>query len=347
MSEHQALELFSQLLLPSLSGDEIRVASAIKSHLNLLGYPTRIDSAGNVIVELPGSNPKADHIVLAAHMDEIGMLVTSVEGDGSLRVTRSGGLHPWKLGEGPVDIFGDLKICQGVLSMGSTHTKDAAGKTITWEDVKIITGLNPGQLLDAGIRPGSPVLPSMERRGPVIFGSDLDPLVGAWTFDDRMGCVALLRLLQLLKEQDIQPINPTIIAFTTREEVGGQGAKYLARSLNPKIFISIDGCPITPGSNLHLDGRPGIWVKDRIAHYDRELIQEFINASNQAGIGLQLAVYDSAASDASLVSYALGVPRITCIGHVRENSHGFEVARLSVFDNLLKILLIFIKNYQG
>jgi putative aminopeptidase FrvX len=279
-------------------------------------------------------------------MDEIAMVVSSIEPNGELRVNRLGGLYPWKLGEGPLDILGDRKIVKGVLSMGSTHTLDASEQSISWETVRIITGLSPDQLDEFGVRPGIPVLPTKERRGPQIFGDENDPLISAWTFDDRMGCVTLLKLLDHLKENSITPYHPTTFAFTTREETGGHGAKYLVRTINPEVFIAIDGCPIPPGSPLKIDGRPGIWSKDRLAQYDQDLIRSLSESAIKAGTSLQPAVYDGAASDASLVSYALGVPKIACIGHVRENSHGYEVARLSVFDNLLNTLIDFSRSYQ-
>ena len=141
--------------------------------------------------------------------------------------------------------------------------------------------------------------------------------------------------------------NPTIISFTTQEEIGGVGAKYLVRSMNPEIFISVDGVPMPPGTDLHLDGRPGIWTKDRNGQYDPGLIRALMKSAVEAGTELQPAVFDGAASDASMASYSLGIPRIACLGHVRENSHGYEVARLSVFDNLIKTLLRFIETFKG
>jgi putative aminopeptidase FrvX len=347
MPQHPAIELFEELLVPSLSGSEQGVAEIVRDRLAQIGYEHETDPAGNVVVQLPGRDPEAPLYVFAAHMDEIGMVVTRIEENGDLRVTRSGGLHPWKLGEGPLDILGDRETIQGILSMGSTHTPKAAEQTITWEDVRVITGLMPDQLKEAGVRSGTALLPTREQRGPVIFGDEADPLVSAWTFDDRMGCVTLLRLLETLKIKAVQPKHPTIIAFTTREEIGGHGAKFLARTTNPDVFVSVDGSPIPPGSPLKIDGRPGIWSKDRIALYDQDLLRAFSEAALRAGTELQSAVFDGAASDASLVSYALGVPKIVCIGHVRENSHGYEVARLSVFDNLLKTLVEFFKSYGG
>ncbi len=345
MLQHPAIALFEELLVPSLSGNEQKVTEIIRIKLTDAGYTHETDAAGNVLVRLPGRDPEASLFVFAAHMDEIGLVVTNIEINGDLRVTRSGGLHPWKLGEGPLDILGDQTTIQGILSMGSTHTPKAAEHSVTWEDVRVITGLTAEQLKEVGVRPGTALLPTRERRGPVIFGDPADPLVSAWTFDDRMGCVTLLRLLEELKSKAINPKHPTMIAFTTREEVGGHGAKYLARSTNPKVFVSVDGSPIPPGSPLEIDGRPGIWSKDRIALYDQDLLRAFSAAAWRAGTELQSAVFDGAASDASLVSYALGVPKIVCIGHVRENSHGYEVARLAVFDNLLNTLVDFFKSY--
>jgi len=347
MDKHPIFELFKTLLVPSPSGYESQLADVIRIQLEKTGSDHETDPAGNILVKVPGANPDAPLIVFAAHMDEIGMVVTQVEPNGRLRVTKSGGLEPWKLGEGPVDIFGDKGVVQGILSMGSTHTREAKVKPVSWDDVYIITGIKEEILKSLGVRPGIPALPVRERRGPVIFGSQEDPLIGAWTFDDRMGCAVLLQLLQELNNKEIQPIHPTIIAFTTQEEIGGHGAKYLVRSMDPGVFVAIDGVPTPPGTDLRLDGRPGIWTKDKQALYDPQLIRAFMKAAVQAGTELQPAVFDGTASDASMASYALGIPKIACLGHVRENSHGYEVARLSVFDNLIKTLLAFIKTFEG
>ena len=346
MDLHPALELFAELLVPSLSGSEGKLAAVIQKKLAELGYDPIFDHSGNILVHLTGKDTQAPLFVFAAHMDEIGMVVTRIEMDGRLRVTCSGGLYPWKLGEGAVDIFGDETTIQGVLSMGSTHGQDAEKKAaVTWDDVHILTGLTPQELQVEGVRPGSPVLPVWARRGPVVFGPKNDLLAAAWTFDDRMGCVTLIRLLESIKESGIQPHHPTIIAFTTQEEIGGHGAKYLARTINPEVFVAVDGSPILPKSPLVLDGRPGIWAKDRLAQYDQDLMRAFSKAALEAGTTLQPVVFNDNASDASLASYALGIPKIVCIGHVRENSHGYEVARLSVFDNLLNTLTAFLNSF--
>jgi len=231
--------------------------------------------------------------------------------------------------------------------MGSGHVAGGGERPVGWDDVRVITGLSPRQLDAAGIRPGSTAVPMRERRGPVLFGDEEDPLVAAWTFDDRMGVVALLRLLETVNSNRVTPYAPTIVAFTVHEEGGAHGAKVLAQRERLGIFIAVDGCPMPPGSNLKLDGRPGIWSKDSVAHFDQRLVRVFQQAAKSAGTELQVAVYDAAASDASYVYAAGGAERVATIGHPRENSHGFEVARLSVFDNVWRTLVAFMENWQG
>ena len=337
------LDLFSELLdVPSPSGREERMAREIGGILDAWAIPHETDAAGTVLVRLAGERPDAPLFCVAAHMDELAMVVTRIEPDGSLRVGPSGGLHPSKLGEGRVVLLGDGTDVTGVLSMGSAHAAGFAAKGVSWDDVRIITGLSPADLKEAGVRPGSCAVPVRERRGPLVFGDPSDPLVGAWTFDDRMGVVALLSTLHNMRDQGVRPRQPSIFAFTVREEEGAYGAKALAQRESPDAFIAIDGCPMPPGAPLQLDGRPGIWSKDRLAHYDQSLVRDLMAAARVAGTELQPVVYDQTASDASLVFVAGAAPRIACFGHVRENSHGFEVARLSVFENVSRTVEAFI-----
>jgi len=339
--------LFTKLLsVPAPSGYETQIAAIVRAELDALGYAHTTDSAGNILVRLAGRDSNAPLLCLASHMDEIGMVVTNIEADGTLRVTRSGGLYPWKQGEGPVEILGDFGSIRGILAMGSTHTATGT-KAIEWPDVRIITGLTPAELAAVGIRPGSAGVPGREVCGPVILGNPADPLIGAWTFDDRMGVVALLRLLSLLHEKSQQAQRPTLIAFTVNEEVGGLGAKIVAARERPETFIAVDGSPMPPGAPLKLDGRPGIWAKDRLAPYDQALLRDLCAAARAVGTELQPVVFDSAASDASLVLAAGLTQRIACFGHVRENSHGYEVARFSVFENTIKTLFQFVTTWTN
>jgi putative aminopeptidase FrvX len=345
--DHPALSLFKELLsVPSPSGREERLAAIVRDKLDGLGYAHETDGAGNVMVRLQGRDQHARSLAMAAHMDEIGVVVTRINGDGSLAIARSGGTHLTKIGEGPVEIVGDGDVVPGVLSMGSMHRPDA-GREITWDDVRIVTGLTPGQLKDAGVRTGSTAVPARFRCGPIVLGDEADPLVAAWTFDDRMGVVALLRLLEAMEAEDIVPARPMLVCFTVHEEGGCHGAKVLAQRERPEVFIAIDGCPMPPGTDLKLDGRPATWSKCTGCHFDQRLVRDLCEAAERAGTELYTPAYAAADSDASAVYGVGAAERVATVGHVRENSHGFEIARLSVFDNLLATLVEFVRTWEA
>jgi endoglucanase len=343
------ISLLNELLaIPSPSGWEDKTAGFILKKLEAMGYAGERDAAGNVLVRIAAKNPDGALTVMAAHMDEIAMVVTAITPEGDLKVINSGGLVPCKFGERMVEIITDhTENLTGVFSMGSAHTSAARNGqwTPSWEDVCIRTGMSPAELKNAGVRVGTPAVPVRDGRGIYCFGSKQDPMCAAWTFDDRAGIAELLLVLEELKTKNIIPDNPLLIAFTVHEEGGCHGAKSLAFRERPEVFIAVDGCPvITPGT-LELDGRPGSWSKDSLCNYDHKLIMDFMKAAELAGTELQTAVYASAASDSSAVYNAGLAPRIGFIGHVRSNSHGFEAARLSVFENTVKTIIEYIREF--
>ena len=344
---HPFVKLLKELLaVPAPGGREEAMASFVCGKLEALGYEPARDTAGNVKVALKGRKPEARKVVIAAHMDEIAMLVARVEPDGAVRVGPSGGLHPWKLGEGPVTLLGDRESVTGVLCAGSAHSLARTQRGCGWEDVRILTGLSRERLAEAGVRAGTSAVPAPEGRGPVLFGEADDPLIAAWTFDDRGGVATLLRVLEKLKQDDIQPARPTLFCFTVQEESGCHGAKLIAHEEKPEVYLAIDGCPILPYSPLDIDGRPGVWSKDATAHYDQWLLLDLCRFAREVGTELQPVVYEDAKSEASAVYDAGGVARVALMGHVRENSHGYEVARLSCFDNVFKTLTRFVEAWE-
>ncbi|MDA0748582.1 MAG: M20/M25/M40 family metallo-hydrolase [bacterium] len=352
------VRLLTDLLqIPSPSGREERMADAIKQKITDLGAHPKQDLQGNVWTEIPGKDPNAGPVAMASHMDELAMVITAIEPDGRLRITRSGGLHPWKLGECPVDI-----VCDGPdtvpahLSFGSGHTQDpndpitqfaSGAKGITWADCRLLTGLTPDQLKTAGVRVGSTAVPATAVRGPRLFGPTDDPLISAWILDNRGGTLVLLRLLERIQKENLTPARPLRLCFLVQEETGLQGAKGWAARNAVETFIAVDSSPMPKNINLSLDGRPAVWSKDTTMHFDQTLVQELAQAATRAGTELQYAVYDRAASDASGVLSTGLAPRTGTIGYPRENSHGYEVSRLSVFANLINTLYEYVVKLTG
>ena len=92
--QHPAMRLFCELLaVPSPSGRETALAQIVRTKLLSWGYQPETDGSGNVFVRLEGSQPAAELVCFAAHMDEIALMVTGVE-KGFLRITQIGGFDP-------------------------------------------------------------------------------------------------------------------------------------------------------------------------------------------------------------------------------------------------------------
>lgn len=349
------VQLLTDLLhIPAPSGREERMADFVMQHITSLGHSPQQDAQGNVWVTLPGQDQNAAHQALASHLDELAMVITAINANGTLQVRPSGGLHPWKLGECPVEIVGDgPDIIMGHLCFGSTHTTDptdpntdfAAGRRgITWPHCWVFTGHTPDHLAQLGIRVGSTAVPAAAIRGPHLFGPPNDPLLSAWLLDNRGGTLTLLRLLEKMTQEKVLPLRTTHLCFMVQEETGLIGARGWA-SRNPvEIFIAIDSSPMPRNTQLQLDGRPAIWSQDTQLHFDQFLIRNLAQAAQKAGTSLQYAVYDRAASDASGVLQSGHAPRGATIGYPRENSHGYEICRLSVFDHLINTLFVYVQS---
>ena len=334
-------ETMNRLLkVPAPSGFRDRMTAELRKMVKERGFDSEIDPAGNVLIRIPGKDPKGPTTVLAAHYDEIGMIVTNIAANGDLSVSNLGGLKPPKVGERDVTVLSDRGTdVVGIVSMGSEHGGGQWGGKAgpDWNDIKIITGLTPAQLKAKGIRVGSPAVPVNSERGVYVFGDPENPLMGAWSFDDRAGCAVLMCLLTELKKQNFQPKNPLIVAFTTEEEVGCLGAVALAVRERPARFIAVDGCPVKAMFGTKLSPQPALWIKDRVAIFDQEIIREFFAAAEACGVEVQTGVI-AGGSDASKVKAAGVTAKVGLFGHARENSHGLEVAYAAVFENVIRVL---------
>jgi putative aminopeptidase FrvX len=346
-------ELSRMLQIPCPSGREERMAAHLTARLQQLGAEPRKDNQGNLWVELPGRE-SGPGVAIASHIDEIAMVVTAIEADGKLRVQRSGGLYPFKLGEGPVVLVGDGQDIPAHLSFGSGHTNDptdpvaqfnSGSRGITWRDCHLLTGLTPTQLQESGVRVGTCAVPAAGRRGPNLFGPADDPLVSAWLFDNRGGSLTLLQLWCWLRDAGVTPLRRLNLCFLVQEESGLLGAKGWVRRNEVETFVAVDSTPMPRGTDLTLDGRPGTWSRDSQVHFDQGLISELAAAAGRAGTELQYAVYSAAASDATGVLQVGGAERCATIGYPRENSHGYEVVRWSVFQHLTATLGEWVASY--
>ncbi len=323
-------------------GDEREIDAVVLREFNASGAHTWQDGMGNIVAHVPGKGPR---VMVAAHKDELGMIVSHMQDDGSLRVKALGGAFPWKYGEGPLDVIADDGgIVRAVLSFGSCHTMSGpigefrrGERTPTWDDVTLFTGQSADELLEHGVHIGSRVVMARERKrlrrlpGGHIVGFGLD---------DRMGLVGLVFLLRQVMQESLAA--DLYLAVTTSEETGYLGAKRVAQVLRPEIVFALDTGPVTPDTPTTLDARPVIWYDEESPNSLPDC-NTLLRLANELGFGAQPVVYEYAGSDAGGVRRTGLADRTVALGFPRINSHGCEIANAEALVNATRLLLAYLR----
>lgn len=216
--------------LPGVSGHEMALAERLRAEFDGLGMDTRIDSLQNVIASTGTAGP---HIMVAAHMDEIALMVTAIEEDGSLRVTSVGGLPARVLPASCVTVHAHSGALFGVIGAKAPHLLSPQDQklAVQMKDLYVDVGL-PVDRVRAQVSVGD--LVTMEAPLVKLLG---DRVAGK-TLDDR-ACVAGMVLAAARVKKLHLDARVSFVA-TTQEEVGCRGAGTAAFHLQPDIAIAID-----------------------------------------------------------------------------------------------------------
>ena len=296
------------------------------------------DPAGNLILRVAGRDSSTT-VAILAHKDEIGAMVKRIEESGRLAVQKVGGSFPWVWGEGPVEVLGDRATVLGVLSFGSRHVsdesahKDQTEKAVRWRDAWVETKLDLEQLESAGVRAGSRVVPSSDRKSAVRLGPEGE-YVGSYAIDDKGSVAGLLALAGVLHE----PRWNVELVFTAREEIGCHGAAYYAEHTPADALIAFEVTPVADEYRIEAGPDPVLIAGDSSGPLHDELGRELAEAATAAGIRLRHAVVSNFGSDASRVLAGGNVARTACLAFATENTHGFEIAHLDGIANCATVL---------
>jgi endoglucanase len=212
------LELLMTLMSTGgISGFEDAVRGLIRSHAAPLGMLSE-DWMGNLRLHIPGEGPR---VLLTAHMDTVGILVTRIQDDGLLMVRPVGAVDPSLLPGRRVRIPGDWGTVSGTILSPGTREDEAP-----WDALRVDTGArSAAEALAAGLRPLSPAFldgPAARLAGTRISG----PAV-----DDRLSCLALLRFAREVAEGGTSPSFDLWCIWTVQNEVGLRGAEAVAATL--------------------------------------------------------------------------------------------------------------------
>lgn len=325
------IDLLRELVAaPGPPGQEQAVRDVVIEHIEAIGCKHAIDARGNLLIAPPGVDtvPDKADIVVMAHLDEIALMVSQIEIDGSLRVASLGGVYPWKWGEGPVTILARGEPLTGILSFGSIHTDSPASVAVrartmalTWADTRIFTGVNRSELAARGVRPGTRVVLHSSRRTVTEFGE----FVSAPFLDDRADLAAMLLTLEALQDNPALADASIVFAATAAEEVGGHGALNLLRRLQPDVGLALEVGPRVPESPFPIDSQPTVWVNDGYSAMQARDIDLVADAADEICLRPHWQALSRGGSDASCAASHGLIARPITLAFAAENSHGAEI----------------------
>ncbi|MFH1256340.1 MAG: M28 family peptidase [Candidatus Diapherotrites archaeon] len=220
--------LFKLMEASGVSGSEENVREIIKEEIKPFVDEVFVDKMGNLIAHKKGKRPK---VMLAAHMDEIGLMVKGITSEGKLMVSELGGIEVISITGQRVRIKAKSGIIHGIISFKELSNDHKINGIPEMYELFVDTGLSKKELEELGVGPGD-TLELTQQNGylgneNVIFGKALD---------DRIGCFILIELAKKLKSHQ----NEIFYAFTVQEELGLYGAKTSAYEIEPDWAIVVD-----------------------------------------------------------------------------------------------------------
>ncbi len=316
--------------------DETRVF--IRAQAEPYADSIRTDAMGNLIVFKKGRKATGDRLLLSAHMDEVGLMITRVEDDGTLRFDSVGGIDRRVL-MGKRVYVGSHRI-PAVIGSKPIHltTKEERRSVPKMTELYLDMGAENREAAEKLVELGDVAVFDPEC---VEFGSGL---LKAKAIDDRVGCAVML---ELLKEE--LPMDCTF-AFSTQEEVGTRGAFAYAFSVHPEIALVVEGTTASdiPSTPEHMKVcapglGPVIPFMDGGTIYDRGLFELLRRLAEENKIPWQTKHRVAGGTDARTIQRSREGVRAAGLAVAVRNIHSpSSVASIEDCENMLKLARLFI-----
>lgn len=229
MQTTEMLQLLTQST--GVSGAEDQAIACAKELVKDLGE-TYVTPLNSLVCKVKTAGPDKPHIMLNAHIDEIGMIVTRIDKKGFLKVSQVGGVDRRMILSSPVVVHTDNGDFRGVVGCIPPHLQQGERKNPTLNEVYLDMGFDSQEEAQANIPLGSIV--SFE--GPMTYLKN--GLVCGKAMDDRCCCVAMIQACKMLKDMDTDC--SITLMLSSMEETGGQGAQTAAFGVNPTHSIVMD-----------------------------------------------------------------------------------------------------------
>ena len=266
----------------------------------------RVDPRGNVLAHVKGRERAKHTLLFAAHMDEVGFMITGVTPEGYLRFTTVGGIDPKVVYGRSVRVGG----ISGVIGGKATHLccADEKKQVPKPSELLIDIGAASKEEAEALVHPGD----------TAVFAGEFSRLEGGLVksraIDDRAGCALLLDLAEQTPDYDM------VLAFTVQEEVGLRGAKAAAFGVQPDIAVVVDATTAADTVGVAADKqvcRVGegavISFMDKRTLYDADLYARILEIAKKKNIRAQSKTMVAGGNDAGAIQLAGRGARVAAV----------------------------------
>jgi putative aminopeptidase FrvX len=279
------------------SGYETQIRSVVRAEIEPYADDLKVDALGSLIVRKGKGAAEGIKIMLVAHMDEIGVMVTQVDANGFVRFTTLGGVRPYTC------VGGRVRFLNGAAGVINMEPLDDMSRMPTFEQLYIDMGCSSSEATP--VRVGD--VATFDR--PFL---DLGGRLVAKSLDDRIGVAVMIETLRQIKATPHQ----LYFVFSTQEEVGVRGATTAAFGIDPDLGVAVDvtGTGDTPRrSKVRMDvslGKgPAIKVRDGGMLADRRVVDWMIKGAEQLSLPYQMEILEGGSTDARAMQLTrAGIP---------------------------------------
>ncbi len=325
-----------------VSGFENEVRDIIYEEIKDFCDSVKIDSIGNLCAykSAKGGQKNPKKILLSAHMDEVGFIVTDITEDGYLKFASVGGIEAKLMLSQRVRI-NDIK---GVIALKAVHlsTAEEREKLVKEDQLYIDIGAKDKKSAEKLVRKGD----------YAVFDSDyveFGDYIKAKALDDRVGCAAAIEVLK--KDWDVD----LYCNFTAQEELGLRGVRPATRGINPDFALVLEGtvCNDLFGVPKHLrvtksgDG-PAISILDSASKADEGLVKLLEESANKHNVPYQYKAETAGGNDAGAICITDGGIKTASVSVPCKYIHSpVSVMNKMDFENYKKLICAFLEDMGG
>lgn len=326
----------------SASGYEEGVRGIMTKELKKITDEVKVDNIGNIIAKKGTGSPK---VMLAAHMDEIGLIVKYVNKEGFIIFDKLGGWDDRILPSQKVVIHGSKGKVTGVIGCKPPHIqeKEDQGKVIKVKEMFIDIGAKrEDDVKKAGVNIGD----------FVTIKTDVEKLLGTrvtgHAFDNRIGCLVMIETAKRLKKFK----GTVYFVGTVKEEIGMIGVRGSAFSVNPDVMVALDTgiAGDTPGIQesevpTKMNAGPSLDIKDSISVISPKVKKWVKDSADALKVKLQFDIMTGSATDASIVpTIREGIPAGALTVPTRYVHTPVEVADMNDVEDCVKLCVKMVEN---